>query len=489
MGEKTSIYVSKSLYGIASFHARYTLALILCLSDERCWSKVKTYLSECGIDLGLEELISQTMDLLDELSKYIAKCKAKLRIDFNEKVLDITSQKMFSELYEEESLEAALRKSTSKSYRLLYHIVNSIIEYYSSDYMKHTEGALLINLLNKSPEYIYKERIPLIPREYSTGTSEESSFEHLANKLMKAVDKIYELTNCLLAEGTARRLLYDIALLTNWRFRFVPSDYYAVVFIDSDEASKLFMGIDSGLFTSYSLPLKALITALDSYYINQVDVSGMPFYIAGDDYLWIIPIEDLIPSLLNFGQALENLGLKFSVSIVIPHVRIPLRIVTNYAQSNMTNIAKKFTLRNYHVKNTLVITKLTSSKITRNWVIPFPLIEFRRVLTAFMNFINLFIKLRHIYKLRDGESMLMRLRNIINAYTIEEKEAVTSELFRLENILHMHEHPELVNLLECLGNVKFEINGGQRSMLIEFLGILNDVLPELRNVITHYRGV
>ncbi len=210
-----------------------------------------------------------------------------------------------------------------------------------------------------------------------------------------------------------------------------PPLYYLLIYFDADNASNIFSGSEgryAGLLGANLYPFLAIetisnIIALDEKYYIPVPVQ--PFYMAGDDYLLMAPVEIFAPVIAKLSHAAEKLGLDYSVVVLVVHVHAPLREVVNLAYQFMTKTAKESRIPSIGTEKSLfVFARIASGGQTELSVIPLKLLKCRRTLSLVHNLLNLFSTRTHVVVDKHGdysyhgrgESLYALARKIVEAY-------------------------------------------------------------------------
>ncbi len=153
--------------------------------------------------------------------------------------------------------------------------------------------------------------------------------------------------------------------------RVRPTNYYALLYIDTDSATPFFQGATRGeiLATAASGFLASEPVRRGVY--SRVVASGMPGFIGGDDAVFFLPPEDAFRVLEEYAAVLGELDLKVSAAVVFAHSRVPLRTVVGELFNAMA-VAKSKGIGPYRAKNSLAVARITGTGKKEVYVIPEP---------------------------------------------------------------------------------------------------------------------
>ena len=373
LGAITGAIKPKSVYGIASFYFRILIYLMhLIMINHNLVNRIDTTgkLKEC---LGIDKF----KEILDSNVNYALKLEGFLR--------------------PEQSLgETCKLIGKSSNLGKICEILNSdntqkTLDYLSYDQLKLHE--LLATLAVHYPELLYPGRVKLLK---TTGG------EGLAGEL----EKFYRRLATLLRSNTMDiNCLLQIAKLSSLRFR--PSNYYALVYIDADDAHKLFSGELAGLKKSLESSLYLLWEELRSEALSRVILSGIPLFVGGDDIMFLVPPEDAFNMAASFYSIARNVGLTSSMAILFAHTRVPMRSSIS-ALFEAMEASKGVSIDGRDTKNSVTIARITGTG--KRDIATLPLIPFRGDAKTMSKY---FASLLLVNRLLHGLSLRRALRDAI----------------------------------------------------------------------------
>ena len=212
------------------------------------------------------------------------------------------------------------------------------------------------------PELLYPHRIALLG-----GTSKMASVVKRMNDMVKS---IYSRLDCQLENSRLECGLAELSRLLHHPLRLYPTNYYAMVYLDADNASDLFSGLSAGLYNSISSSIMMVEETMQSGFMGSLYFTGVPVYVGGDDYIALLPVENALDFIREAGSIIEKAGLKVSTVLLFSHVRNPLRNTVSTLLSLMEK-SKSTTINGSQVKNSLTIARSTGSSKVEDTTIPY----------------------------------------------------------------------------------------------------------------------
>ena len=212
------------------------------------------------------------------------------------------------------------------------------------------------------PELLYPHRITLLG-----GSGETASVVKRMNDTVKSV---YSRLDCRLKNSSLECGLAELSRLLHHPLRLYPTNYYAMVYLDADNASDLFSGLSAGLYYSISSSVMMVEETMQSGFMGSLYFTGVPVYVGGDDYIALLPLENAFDFIREAGSIIEKAGLKASTVLLLSHLRNPLRNTVSTLLSLMEK-SKSTTINGSQVKNSLTIARSTGSGKIEDTTIPY----------------------------------------------------------------------------------------------------------------------
>ncbi|BEP17287.1 hypothetical protein PYJP_06390 [Pyrofollis japonicus] len=461
---------SKSLYAIASFYTRLTLLAVL--ADVYHGSKLTSYF----------ENIVEACDAIEKHRKEFELLARNLGIDQG---ID-------------ESLSLAINHCPSNECTTYYNGLRALV--LDKEYER---CRTLVRIIHNFPELLYPDRMAALVERLRNrlGPSVSESLRHLNDIIGVKIFSQEKGMRGLFEEFAAKLRGKDYSYLTlryenleslyeiGLPLRFMPSNYYALIYIDSDNASSEFLGTSRGVLRAVESSILSMVFLMEKLPTNSLETvstrllfSGLPVYMAGDDFLFLAPIEDTFPLIRGIYDALQKNGFRASVGIVAAHVRVPLRIVISTAYEIVDKYAKSVTIDKNRSKNSLAYTRLTSSSRNCTSIVPLDIVSLDDLYRAA-------IEVARISSLYARTiSIEQRLRNLLSATHINDFGYWIRELYQLIDLLKEKDTaPKTARILEKSENEVFEASDGVHVLAQDLSTILLDIaelhrytiLPEL----------
>lgn len=321
----------KSVYGIASYYFRLLLYYIYLLLEKSSPNKLH------NIDNCILNTLSHQYDGAEKVK---IKDYLNTTTNISDKIKLMLSQLLRPEQSLGEPCKALPHSDEIRKWCNILKIsdMEKTLNYLTEAQLRLYE--LLSTLAIHYPELLYPQRLHNLTGQHI------KELERFYNYMLIINTKLSKERDCL-------QQLSAIGPL-----RFTPSNYYTLVYIDADNASRLFSGEMKGF--SYAIESSVLLSreGLNSNAITRVIFSGMPLFLGGDDVIVMVPPEDSFRVATSFYKILETVGLTASIVIQFTHYRVPLRFAIFSLFESMKS-AKSVSLGGREFKNSITITRIT----------------------------------------------------------------------------------------------------------------------------------